>query len=78
MGRIASLLDLPKDQKFYIAAIYLSVEYLSQLAVEQGKPYELLMKENLKYVEEHLGSPLTEANVDSLLRKIIDFHDSQS
>jgi hypothetical protein len=78
MGRIASLLDLPLDQKFYIAAIYLSVEYLSQLAIEQGKPYELLMKENFKYVEKHLGSGLTEANVDSLLKKIIDFHDSQS
>jgi hypothetical protein len=78
MGRIASLLDLPLDQKFYIAAIYLSVEYLSQLAVEQGKPYELLKKENLKYVEQHLGPSLTEAKVDSFLRKIIDFHDSQS
>jgi hypothetical protein len=78
MGRIASLLDLPLDQKFYIAALYLSVEYLSQLAVEQGKPDELLRKENLKYVEQHLGPSLTEANIDSFIRKIIDFHNSQS
>jgi hypothetical protein len=78
MGRIASLLDLPLDQKFYIAALYLSVEYLSQLAVEQGKPDELLRKENLKYVEQHLGPSLTEATVDSFIRKIIDFHNSQS
>jgi hypothetical protein len=78
MGRIASLLDLPLDQKFYIAAMYLSVEYLSQLVVEQGEPYELLMKKNLKYVEKHLGPGLTEANLDSFLKQIIDFHDSQS
>lgn len=78
MCRIASLLDLPKDQKFYIVSIYLSVEFLSQLAVERGEQYEFLMKENLKYVEKHLGPGSTEANVDSFLKKIIDFHDSQS
>ena len=66
MGRIANILDLPLDQKFMIASMYLSVEFLSQLAVKQGETYEAVMEQNLEYIKKYFGSEISEAKVNLL------------
>lgn len=73
MGKIAKILDLPFDQKFLIISMCLSVEHLSQIAVEQsGKTEEVVMEETLEYVKEHLGTEIQEAKINFLLKKFFD------
>jgi hypothetical protein len=75
MGRIANILDLPLDQKFLIASTCLSVEFLSQLAVEGGETEEAVMEQSLEFVKKRLlsGSEISEAKINSFLK---DFFDS--
>lgn len=72
MGRIANILDLPFDQKFLIVSICLSVECLSQTLVEQGETEEVVMERALHYVKEQLGPEISEAEVNSFLKRFFD------
>jgi hypothetical protein len=74
MGRIANILDLPLDQKFFIVATCLSVEFLSQLAVERGETEEAVMEQTLKFVKKEFDSEISEAKVNSLLKKNLYSH----
>jgi hypothetical protein len=75
MGRIANILDLPLDPKFLIASACLSVEFLSQLAVERGETYEAVMEQTLEFVKNHFGSEISEAEINSLLKNFLDSYD---
>ena len=54
MGRIADILDLPLDQKFLIVSACLSVEFLTQLAVERGETGEAVMERASEFVKKQL------------------------
>ena len=74
MGRIANILDLPLDQKFLIISMCLSVEFLSQLAVERGETEEAVMKQSLEFVKKQLwsGSEMSEAKINFFLKQFFD------
>jgi len=74
MGRIANIVDLPLDQKFFIAAAFLSVIFLSRRAVERGEPEETVRKETLEFLEREFGSEKSESKVNSLLKDFLDSH----
>jgi hypothetical protein len=76
MGRIANISDLPLDQKILIVATYFSVEFLSQLAIEQGKTFETVSEQNLEYVKQRFENEFTEAKVNAFLKEIFDRDDS--
>lgn len=73
MGRIANIYDLPLDQKLFIVGACLSVEFLSQLTVElSGKTSEAVMDEILEFSKKHLGTEVSHAKLNSLLKKFLD------
>lgn len=72
MARIANILDLPFDQKFLIISMCLSVERLYQLAVERGEIEEVVMEQALNYVKEQLGPEISEAKINSYLKRFFD------
>ena len=74
MGRIANILDLPLDQKFLIVSMCLSVEFLSQLAVERGVTQEAVMEQSLEFVKKQLwsGAEISEAKINSCLKQYFD------
>jgi hypothetical protein len=77
MGRIANILDLPLEQKFLIVSACLSVEFLSQLAVERGETEEELMEQSLEFVKKQIwsGSEISEEKVNSFLTEHFDSPD---
>jgi hypothetical protein len=72
MSRIANILDLPFDEKFLIVSMCLSVEHLSQLAVERGESEEVVMEQALDYVKKQLGNEIQEAKINSFLKQFFD------
>jgi hypothetical protein len=77
MGRIANILDLPLNQKFLIASACLSVEFLSQLAVERaGETEESVMEQTLEFVKKHFSSEISESEINSVLTKFLESYDS--
>ena len=77
MGRIANILDLPFNQKFLIASVCLSVEFLSQLAVERaGETEESVMEQTLEFVTQYFDSEITESKVNSVLTEFLESCDS--
>jgi len=72
MSKIANILDLPFDQKLLIVSMCLSVERLSQIAVERGEIEEVLMEKALDYVKKQLGPEISEAKINSLLKQFFD------
>jgi hypothetical protein len=76
MGRIASITDLPFEQKFLIVSICLSVEYLSNLAVETtSETVENIKKQTVEFVANELGHQISEPTINSLLIKFLDSRD---
>ena len=72
MGRIANILDLPLDQKLFIVSACLSVEFLSQLAVEQsGATSEAVIEQALEFTRNCLGTEISHAQMNSLLKKFL-------
>ena len=78
MGRIANILDLPLDQKYLSVSMCLSVEFLSQLAVERGETEETVMKRSLEFVKQQLwsGTEISEAKINSFLKRVFDSFES--
>jgi hypothetical protein len=77
MGRIANVLDLPLNQKFLIASACLSVEFLSQLAVERaGETEESVMEQTLEFVKKHFAPEISESEINSVLTKFLESYDS--
>ena len=77
MGRIANILDLPLNQKFLIASACLSVEFLSQLAVERaGETKESVIEQNLGFIKKHFASGISESEINSVLTKFLESYDS--
>ena len=77
MGRIANILDLPLDQKFLIVSTCLTVQFLSELAVERGETEEAVMDQSLEFVKKQLwsGSEISEAKINSALKNFFDSFD---
>jgi hypothetical protein len=74
MGRIANILDLPLDQKLLIVSVCLSVEFLSQLVVEQsqsGATPETVREQTFDFVKKHFGTEVSHAEVNILLKKVL-------
>ena len=77
MGRIANILDLPLDQKFLIVSTCLTVQFLSELAVERGETEEAVMDQSLEFVKKQLwsASEISEAKINSVLKEFFDSFD---